>query len=69
MLCRLGREPERPFVLPRLSGAISFARPPIDSLAEATWPAFQAVLGSPQAQAWMDTLLEELVDEYERIAR
>jgi hypothetical protein len=44
------------------------ARPPIDALADATWPAFIAVLASPQAQAWMDTLLDELIDEYERIA-
>jgi hypothetical protein len=43
------------------------ARPPIDALAEATWPAFTALLGSPQAQHWMDTLLDELLDEYERI--
>jgi hypothetical protein len=46
----------------------SAARPPIDALADATWPAFIAVLASPQAQAWMDTLLDELIDEYERIA-
>jgi len=26
------------------------------------------VLASPQAQAWMDTLLDELIEEYERIA-
>jgi hypothetical protein len=45
----------------------SRARPPIDALADATWPAFTTVLASPQAQAWMDTLLEELIDEYERI--
>jgi hypothetical protein len=46
----------------------SAARPPIDALADATWPAFIAVLASPQAQAWMDTLLDELIEEYERIA-
>lgn len=45
----------------------SRARPPIDALADATWPAFTTVLASPQAQAWMDTLLEEIIDEYERI--
>jgi hypothetical protein len=45
----------------------SGARPPIDALADATWPAFTNVLGSPQAQAWMDRLLEELIDEYERL--
>jgi hypothetical protein len=43
------------------------ARPPIDALAEATWPAFTTLLGSPQAQMWMDTLLDELLDEHERI--
>ncbi|MBT8453651.1 MAG: hypothetical protein KJO40_16925 [Deltaproteobacteria bacterium] len=42
-------------------------RPPIEALAEATWPAFIAVLGSPQAQVWMDTLLDELIDEYDRM--
>jgi len=45
---------------------VSRARPPIDALADATWPAFTTVLASPPAQAWMDTLLEELIDEYER---
>jgi len=44
----------------------SGARPPIDALADATWPAFTNVLGSPQAQAWMDSLLDELIDEYEK---
>jgi len=42
-------------------------RPPLDALAEATWPAFTALLGSPQAQHWMDTLLDELLDEHERL--
>ena len=42
------------------------ARPPIDALADATWPAFTAVLASPQAQSWMDVLVDELIDEYER---
>ena len=45
----------------------SEARPPIDALADATWPAFTSVLSSMQAQAWMDTLLDELFDEYERL--
>ena len=45
----------------------SGARPPIDALADATWPAFTNVLSSLQAQAWMDTLLDELFDEYERL--
>jgi hypothetical protein len=36
-------------------------------LAEATWPAFTALLSSPQVQHWMDTLLDELIDEYERL--
>ncbi len=42
-------------------------RPPIDAIAEATWPAFAAVLVSPQAQAWLDRLVDELIDEYERV--
>lgn len=45
----------------------SQVRLPIDSLAEATWPAFKTVLASPQAQTWMDALLDELLDEYERM--
>jgi len=42
------------------------ARPPLDALAEATWPAFTSLLVSPQAEHWMDTLIDELIDEYER---
>lgn len=44
------------------------AQPPFDALAEATWPAFTAVLASPQVELWTDTLLDELIDEYERLA-
>ncbi|MBW1905994.1 MAG: hypothetical protein JRJ24_11920 [Deltaproteobacteria bacterium] len=46
----------------------SGVRPPIDALADATWPAFTNVLGSPQARAWMDRLLDELIDEYDKAA-
>ena len=42
------------------------ARPPIDALADATWPAFTTLLTSPQAQRWTGGLLDELLDEYER---
>jgi hypothetical protein len=42
-------------------------RLPLDALADATWPVFTSVLRSPHAQAWMDTLVEELLDEYERL--
>jgi len=42
-------------------------RPPIDALADATWPVFTTVLASPLTQSWMDRLLDELIDEYERI--
>ncbi|MDH3652745.1 MAG: hypothetical protein OEN21_00605 [Myxococcales bacterium] len=42
-------------------------RPPLDALAEATWPAFTTLLRSPQAEHWTDTLLNELLDEYERL--
>jgi hypothetical protein len=45
----------------------SGVRPPIDALADAAWPAFTTVLASPQAQTWMDTIIDELIDEYERI--
>ncbi|MBW2421648.1 MAG: hypothetical protein JRH19_24120 [Deltaproteobacteria bacterium] len=40
----------------------------IDALAAATWPLFTAVLAGPRAQAWMDALVDELIDEYETIA-
>lgn len=43
------------------------ARPPIDALASATWPAFITVLGSPHAQGWVDALVDELIDEYDRL--
>lgn len=42
------------------------ARPPIDAWAEATWPAFVTVLASPESQTWIDSLVDELIDEYER---
>ena len=38
---------------------------PLDALAEATWPAFTTIFASPQVQTWVDTLLDELIDEYE----
>lgn len=41
---------------------------PMRSLADATWPAFTSVLGSPHAKARMDTLVDELLEEYERLA-
>jgi hypothetical protein len=41
-------------------------RPPIDAIADASWPAFSTLLASPQAQAWIDRLVDELVDEYQR---
>jgi hypothetical protein len=44
------------------------ARPPIDALANATWPAFITVVESPQAQEWLDTLVDELIDEYDRLS-
>ena len=42
------------------------ARPPLDAWAEATWPTVRAVLASPEAQRQIDSLLDELLDEYER---
>jgi predicted ATP-grasp superfamily ATP-dependent carboligase len=42
------------------------ARPPIGAWAEATWPAFVTVLASPESQTWIDSLVDELIDEYER---
>jgi hypothetical protein len=47
----------------------SKVRPPIDAMADATWPAFTVVLASPHAQQWMGGLLDELLDEYERLTR
>lgn len=46
----------------------SKVRPPIDAMADATWQLFTVVLASPQAQGWMSTLLDELLDEYEKIS-
>jgi len=43
-------------------------RMPIDALADATWPVFTNVVASPQAQSWIEQLLGELLDEYERSA-
>ncbi len=43
-------------------------RPPIDALANATWPAFTTVVESPQAQEWIDTLVDELIGEYDRLS-
>lgn len=45
----------------------STARLPTDALAEASWHVFTTVLCSAQAQSWMDSLLDELLEEYERI--
>lgn len=44
----------------------SNARPPIDALADATWQARTSIVTSPALQTWMDELLDELIDEYER---
>ena len=43
------------------------ARPPIDALADAGWPAFRTLLSSSHAQTWLDTLVDELLDEAERL--
>ncbi len=40
-------------------------RPPIQALADAAWPAFATLVLSPQAQTWMDQLVDELLDECE----
>jgi hypothetical protein len=48
-------------------GLEATARPPIDALANATWPAFTTVLSSSHAQEWLDTIVDELIDEYERL--
>lgn len=42
-------------------------RLPLDALADASWPAFTTILDSPGVQTWMDTLLDELIDQYESI--
>ncbi len=44
----------------------SGARPPIDSLADATWPAFMTIVAGPGVQSWVDELVDELIDEFER---
>ena len=43
----------------------SEVEPPLGALADATWPAFETMLRSPQVQSWMDTLVDDLLDEYE----
>jgi hypothetical protein len=43
-------------------------RPPIDALADATWPAYVAAVTSPGAQRFMDGIVDGLIDEYERDA-
>ena len=45
------------------------ARFPFGALAEATWPALTTILHSLPARIWMDTLLDELMEEYDRIRR
>ena len=41
--------------------------PPIDALAAATWPVFQALLSSSPVVDRIDNLVEELIDEYESL--
>jgi hypothetical protein len=41
-------------------------RPPIAAWADATWPAVVTILASPQSRAWIDALVDELIDEYEQ---
>ena len=36
--------------------------PPIDALADASWPTFRSLIESPYAQQWMDSLVDELLD-------
>ena len=36
--------------------------PPIDALADASWPAFRSLIESPFAERWMDSLVDELLD-------
>lgn len=45
------------------------ARPSFGGLAEATWPALTTMLDSPRAHRWIDSLVDELVDEYDRVHR
>ena len=45
---------------------VSKVQLPIDAMADATWPVFANVVASTQAQKWMDALLADLLDEYER---
>ena len=42
-------------------------RPPIDAIADATWPVFAAVLTSSHAQRWLDSLVDELIDQSDRL--
>jgi hypothetical protein len=36
--------------------------PPIDALADASWPAFRSLVESPSAQRWLDGVVDELLD-------
>ena len=44
------------------------ARPPLGALADASWPAFKTMVNSPQTSRWIDSLLEGLLEEQERLA-
>jgi hypothetical protein len=36
--------------------------PPVDALADASWPAFRSLIESAYAQGWLDGLVDELLD-------
>lgn len=44
-------------------------RPPMSAMADASWPAFKTMLNSPAVVRWMDEVLDELLEEYERTHR
>ena len=43
-------------------------RPPLGALADTSWPAFKTMVKSAQTEQWMDSLLEGLLEECERLA-
>jgi hypothetical protein len=43
--------------------------PDFDAWAEATWPAIQIYLEAPDVSAWLDSLVDELLQEHDRLSQ
>lgn len=44
-------------------------RLPMGAMADTSWPAFKTMINSPAVVRWMDQILDELLEEYERAHR